>query len=116
MDSYHFINLPRDANAYDQQRDCKLRNCVIEAIAWYLQVLKSPEAPRNEKLHSGLLLTSLATYISRFMPGSQRIAAATELTCASTAAKKTCIHCGTPHLLSWRKALRLRSPGEYKLQ
>jgi hypothetical protein len=49
MDLYHFINLPRDANAYDQQRDCKLRNCVIEAIAWYLQVLKSPEAPRNEK-------------------------------------------------------------------
>jgi hypothetical protein len=38
MDPYHFINFPRDANTYDQQRDCKLRNCVIEAIAWYLQV------------------------------------------------------------------------------
>ena len=49
MDAYHFINFPKDANAYDQQRDCKLRNCIIEAIGWYLQVLKSPDAPRNEK-------------------------------------------------------------------
>jgi nuclease S1 len=43
------VNLPKDANAYDQQRDCKLRNCVIEAIAWYKQVLTLPNAPRNEK-------------------------------------------------------------------
>ena len=49
MDSYHFINFPKGANTYNQQRDCKLRNCVIEAIAWYTQVLKSPGAPRNEK-------------------------------------------------------------------
>jgi S1/P1 Nuclease len=49
MDAYHFVNFPKDANTYDQQRDCKLRNCVIEAIAWYVQVLKSPDAPRNEK-------------------------------------------------------------------
>jgi hypothetical protein len=34
---------------HNQQRNCKLRNCIIEAIAWYLQVLKSPDAPRNEK-------------------------------------------------------------------
>jgi nuclease S1 len=49
MDPYHYINFSRDANTYDQQRDCKLRNCVVEAIAWYVQVLKSPDAPRNEK-------------------------------------------------------------------
>jgi nuclease S1 len=49
MDPYHFINFPKDANTYDQQRDCELRNCIIEAIAWYLEVLQSPEAPRNEK-------------------------------------------------------------------
>ena len=34
---------------YNQQRDCKLRNCIIEAIVWYMQVLKSPDSPRNEK-------------------------------------------------------------------
>ena len=49
MNPYDYVNLPRDANTYDQQRDCKLRNCIIEAIAWYVQVLKSPDAPRNEK-------------------------------------------------------------------
>ena len=49
MDPYHFINFPKDANTYNQQRNCKLRNCIIEAIAWYIQVLKSPDAPRNEK-------------------------------------------------------------------
>jgi hypothetical protein len=49
MDPYHFINFPNDANTNDQQRDCKLRNCIIEAIPWYLQVLRSPDAPRNEK-------------------------------------------------------------------
>jgi hypothetical protein len=42
MDPYHFINFPRDANTYDQQRDCKLRNCIIEALVWYTQVLPSP--------------------------------------------------------------------------
>jgi hypothetical protein len=30
MDPYHFINFPKDTNTYDQQRDCKLRNCIIE--------------------------------------------------------------------------------------
>jgi hypothetical protein len=45
----HFINFPKDANTYNQKRDCKLRNCIIEAIGWYVQVLRSPDAPRNEK-------------------------------------------------------------------
>jgi nuclease S1 len=49
MDPYHFINFKKDSNTYDQERDCKLRNCIIEALAWYIQVLKSPDAPRNEK-------------------------------------------------------------------
>jgi nuclease S1 len=49
MDPYHFINFPKDTNTYDQQRDCKMRNCIIESIAWYTQVLKSSDAPRNEK-------------------------------------------------------------------
>jgi hypothetical protein len=48
-DPYHFVNFPKHDNAYDQQSDCKLRNGVIEAITWYVQVLKSPDAPRNEK-------------------------------------------------------------------
>ena len=49
MSPYHFVNFPKDANNYQQQRDCKQRNCVIEAIAWYVRVLKTPDAPRHEK-------------------------------------------------------------------
>ena len=49
MNPYHYVNLPKDANTYEQQRDCKLRNCIIEVISWYVQVLKLPDAPRNEK-------------------------------------------------------------------
>jgi hypothetical protein len=99
MDPYHFINFPKDANSYDQQRDCKLRNCIIEAIAWYMQVLKSPDAPRNERRIALLSLhTWLATSISRFMPGLPKIVAATALTWGLRAGKKTCTRCG---ILRW---------------
>ena len=63
MDLYHFINFPKDANTYDQQRDCKLRNCIIEAIAWYVQVLKSADAPRNEKRVALRFIAHLVGYI-----------------------------------------------------
>jgi len=46
MDLYHFIDFPKEANTYDQQRDCKLRNCIIEAIPSYLSVLSSLDDPR----------------------------------------------------------------------
>ena len=53
MDAYHYVNLPKDTNTYDQQRDCKLRNCIIEAIAWYVQVsIRQPHrAMRSELLY-----------------------------------------------------------------
>jgi hypothetical protein len=88
MNPYHYVNLPKDANAYDQQRDCKLRNCVIEAIAWYVQVLKSPHAPRNEKRTALRFIAHLVGDIHQpLMPASLRIAAAIVLTCASTAGR-----------------------------
>jgi hypothetical protein len=49
MDPYHFINFPKEANIYDQQRDCKLRTASSRRLLWYVQVLKSPHAPCNEK-------------------------------------------------------------------
>jgi hypothetical protein len=95
MDPYHFVNFPKDANTYEQQRDCKLRNCVIEAIGWYVQVVKSPDAPRNEKRIALRFVAHLVgDSISRFMPGSPKIAAAIALTCDSTAGKRTCTRCG----------------------
>ena len=47
MDPCHFINFPKDANAYDQQHDCKLRKLYHRGDRMVWQVLKSPEAPRN---------------------------------------------------------------------
>lgn len=88
MDPCHFINFPKDAKTYDQH-DCKLRNCVIEAFAWYMQVLKSPDAPRNEKRTAlGSSLTWSATSINRFTLASLRIRAATVLTCDSRQERK----------------------------
>ena len=101
MDPYHFINFPKDANTYDQQRECKLRNCIIEAIAWYLQVLSSPDAPRNEKRTALRFISHLIGNIHQpLMRASLTIAAATALMCASTAGKKTCTRCGTRLCLS----------------
>jgi hypothetical protein len=53
----------------------------IEVIAWYLQVLKSPDAPCNERCSAfcGSSLIWLGTFISRCMPGSLRIEVAIAL-------------------------------------
>ena len=61
QDLYHFVNFPKDANAYDQQRDCKLRNPIIEAIGWYVRTLNSPDAPRN---NAGSLSIAAATALT----------------------------------------------------
>ena len=113
MDPYHFINFPKDANAYDQQRDCKLRNCIIEAIAWYMQVLSSPDAPRIEKRIALRFVAHLTGDIHQ--PLHAGFAEDRGGNSASTAGKKTCTRCGTPHSLKWSKALRQRSRHESRL-
>jgi hypothetical protein len=66
MDLCHVINFPKEANTYDQQRDYELRNCIIEAIPWYLSVLSSPDAPRMRSvLLCGSSRTSSGTCINR---------------------------------------------------
>ena len=32
LDSYHYVNLPKDANTYDQQRDCKLATASLRQL------------------------------------------------------------------------------------
>ena len=86
-------------------------------FAWYVQLLKSPDAPRHEKRIALRFIAHLVGNIHQPLhAGSLRIAGATALTCGSTAGKKTCTHCGTPGLLSWRTALPQRSPGVFKLR
>jgi hypothetical protein len=36
-------------NSYDKDRDCPHSNCIVEAIGWFSDVLKSKTAPVSEK-------------------------------------------------------------------
>jgi hypothetical protein len=89
MSPYHYVNFPKDANSYDQQRNCKLRNCIIEAIARYTQALKSPDAPRNEKLVALRFIAHVVGDIHQPLhAGLPKIAVSTALTCGSMAGRQ----------------------------
>ena len=49
MNPFHYVDVPRAARAYDRERDCPQRNCIVEAVTWYLNVLKSNDSPLAEK-------------------------------------------------------------------
>jgi len=45
LDSLHYVNIPEDASGYDQERDCPERNCMVEALKWFLAVIADKNAP-----------------------------------------------------------------------
>ena len=45
LDSLHYVNIPEDASGYDQVRDCPERNCMVEALKWFLAVIADKKAP-----------------------------------------------------------------------
>ena len=49
MNPLHYVDVPRGATTYDRERDCPERNCIVEAVTWYLTVLKSNDSPLAEK-------------------------------------------------------------------
>src|SRR5215467_5713210 len=49
MNPLHYVDVPRGATTYDRERDCPQRNCIVEAVTWYLNVLKSNDSPLAEK-------------------------------------------------------------------
>jgi len=49
MNPLHYVDIPRGATTYDRERDCPQRNCIVEAVTWYLNVLKSTDSPLAEK-------------------------------------------------------------------
>ena len=49
MNPLHYVDVPNGSSSYDQERDCPQRNCIVEAISWYLTVLKSNDSPLAEK-------------------------------------------------------------------
>ncbi len=46
----HYVNLPRDATAFNLERDCGETFCAVEAITETLATLERPGAPRAERL------------------------------------------------------------------
>ena len=46
----HYVDVPKGSNYYDTDRDCPQRNCIVEAINWYLQFssLRSRHSQRSK--------------------------------------------------------------------
>ena len=50
FDRLHHVSIPDNATGYDQERDCKARNCMVEALKWFTSVIANTEAPINLRL------------------------------------------------------------------
>jgi len=50
MNPLHYVDVPRGETKYDRERDCPQWNCIVEAITWYLNVLKSNDSPLAESV------------------------------------------------------------------
>jgi nuclease S1 len=50
FDRLHHVSIPDDADGYDQERDCKARNCMVEALNWFTSVVGDRKAPINLRL------------------------------------------------------------------
>jgi nuclease S1 len=45
FDPLHYVSIPENASGYDQGRDCPERNCMVEALKWFLAVIADKNAP-----------------------------------------------------------------------
>jgi hypothetical protein len=45
FDPLHYVSIPETAAGYDQARDCPERNCMVEALRWFTQVVADKNAP-----------------------------------------------------------------------
>jgi S1/P1 Nuclease len=45
FDPLHYVSIPENAVGYDQGRDCPERNCMVEALKWFLAVVADKNAP-----------------------------------------------------------------------
>ena len=41
----HYVSIPETAGGYDQARDCRERNCMVEALKWFSSVIADKNAP-----------------------------------------------------------------------
>jgi nuclease S1 len=45
FDPLHYVSIAENADSYDQARDCPQRNCMVEALKWFLSVATDKNAP-----------------------------------------------------------------------
>ena len=45
FDPLHYVSIPENAAGYDQARDCPERNCMVEALTWFLAAVADKNAP-----------------------------------------------------------------------
>jgi hypothetical protein len=50
LDRLHHVSIPDNTAGYDQERDCKARNCMVEALNWFTSVIADAKAPINMRL------------------------------------------------------------------
>ena len=54
FDPLHYVSIAENADGYDQARDCPDRNCMVEALKWFLSVVADKNSP--------LMIRRLALY------------------------------------------------------
>jgi len=62
----HYVNMPKDAQRYNRQRDCRKNKCVVQAIETFSQVLTSNKE-KNKKLALRMVIHLLGIFISPYM-------------------------------------------------
>ena len=50
FDRLHHVSIPDDVAGYDQERDCKARNCMVEALNWFTSIITDVKVPINVRL------------------------------------------------------------------
>jgi hypothetical protein len=45
LDPLHYVSIPDGATGYDQARDCPEKNCMVEALRWFLSSIADENAP-----------------------------------------------------------------------
>jgi nuclease S1 len=50
FDRLHHVSIPDNAAGYDQERDCKARNCMVEALNWFTSIITDVKVPINVRL------------------------------------------------------------------
>jgi len=47
MNRFHYVNFATEDTTYSRSKNCPRRNCIVEAIPWYLRVMVDEKAPLN---------------------------------------------------------------------